>query len=375
MTRILSIVGARPQFVKLAAVERAFQQGRERGVEVATTILHTGQHYDDNMSHVFFHELGIPAPGINLEVGSGPQGEQTARMLTAIEQHLQAQRPDVVVVYGDTNSTLAGALAAAKLHIPLAHVEAGLRSFNRRMPEEVNRVLTDHTADLLLAPTQAAIANLEKEGLASRTTYSGDVMYDAVLFYADQAKQRTSTLQSLGVAGDELALATIHRAENTEPARLRTLLSRLNEVAKDRCTVLFPVHPRTRAVISSSIQEWQPHPRLRLIEPLGYMDMLSVLQAAAFVLTDSGGLQKEAAFLGRQCFTLRDETEWVETVELGVNALVGSDAGRLRAALAAFDQQRSKAKDAQRRVAALYGEGRAGTMVADAVIKLALESA
>jgi UDP-N-acetylglucosamine 2-epimerase len=375
MPRILHIVGARPQFVKLAAVERAFQHSQQRVADVSTSILHTGQHYDDNMSRVFFQELGIPAPSVNLDVGSGLQGEQTARMLTAIEQHLQAARPDVVVVYGDTNSTLAGALAAAKLHIPLAHVEAGLRSFNRRMPEELNRILTDHAADLLLAPTKTAIANLTKEGLASRTTYSGDVMYDAVLHYADQARQRLSILRSLEMLGESYALATIHRAENTEPARLRILLTRLNEVARDRCTVLFPVHPRTRLVITNALDGWQAHPRLRLIEPLGYMDLLSVLQASSFVLTDSGGLQKEAAFLGRQCFTLRDETEWVETVELGVNVIVGSDASRLSGALVNFDAHRASSQDAQQRVAAMYGEGRAGVTVADAVIKLARESA
>src|SRR5688572_7494608 len=199
MIRILSIVGARPQFVKLAAVERAFRQHRDGGASVATTILHTGQHYDDNMSRVFFDEFGIPAPEVNLEVGSGPQGEQTARMLTAIEQHLQTVRPDVVVVYGDTNSTLAGTLAAVKLHIPVAHVEAGLRSFNRQMPEEINRVLTDHAADLLLAPTQVAVANLAKEGLQSRVKYSGDVMYDAVLHYASLAAQRADLLESFGL--------------------------------------------------------------------------------------------------------------------------------------------------------------------------------
>jgi UDP-GlcNAc3NAcA epimerase len=241
------------------------------------------------------------------------------------------------------------------------------------MPEEVNRVLTDHAADLLLAPTQAAIDNLAKEGLSSRTVYSGDVMYDAVLHYADQARKRTNTLESLGVNDEPYALATIHRAENTEPERLTTLLGRLNQVASERCVVLFPVHPRTRSVIANLIRDWQPHPRLRLIDPLGYIDLLSVLQGATFVLTDSGGLQKEAAFLGRQCFTLRDETEWVETVQLNVNVVVGSDGSRLSTALAAFNSQQVVSEDVRQRVAAVYGDGRAGITVADAVVKLALE--
>lgn len=324
--RTASIVGARPQFVKLAPVARAMRAAPR---PISDQVVHTGQHYDDSMSRIFFGELDLPAPIINLGIGSGSQGWQTARMLQALEEYLLANRPDVVIVYGDTNSTLAGALAAAKLHIPVAHVEAGLRSFNRRMPEELNRIVTDHLAQLLFAPTATAVANLGHEGLGSRTRRTGDVMYDAVLYNAQRAVMRSSVLHSLGLECGGYGIATIHRAENTAAAELGTLLRALNEAATRFGSIVFPVHPRTAAVLRGGVAGWQPAANLRMIEPLGYLDMLALLQGGRWVLTDSGGLQKEAYWLGCPCFTLRNETEWTETLHGGANRLAGSDGSRL----------------------------------------------
>jgi len=371
---IVSIVGARPQFVKLAAVERAIAKvAIARTEKVRTTTVHTGQHYDDKMSRVFFDELSIQPPAVNLAVGSGSQGQQTGKMLAAIEQYLLQNKPDVVVVYGDTNSTLAGALAAVKLHIPVAHVEAGLRSFNRRMPEEINRVMTDHVSDLLLAPTTTAVANLEREGLGVQTCYTGDVMYDAVLHHSELARRDSTVLERLQLPSGGYALATIHRAENTDPARLQKLLDQLNAICDAYCPVLFPVHPRTRSVMELDLSGWLPHPRLRLVEPLGYMDLLRSLHGARFVITDSGGLQKEAAFMARQCFTLRNETEWTETVELGANVLVGSEGERLTEAVSRHLRQDDQSQLAVERIGSIYGNGRAGEAVADALLQLVSE--
>jgi UDP-GlcNAc3NAcA epimerase len=322
--RTASIVGARPQFVKLAPVSRAMRQAAR---EFEDRIVHTGQHYDASMSTVFFEELEIPQPSVNLGIGSGPQGQQTGRMLEKIEEYLAHHRPDVVIVYGDTNSTLAGALAAAKLHIPVAHVEAGLRSFNRRMPEELNRIVTDHLAALLLAPTQTAVRNLTTEGLEARALLTGDVMYDAVLFNAHRARSKSTVLGHLGLESGRFAVATIHRAENTTAGDLETLLQAINQAATDYGRIVFPMHPRTAAVLRQQVA-WQPAPNLSVIEPLGYLDMLALLQGARWVLTDSGGLQKEAYFMNCPCITLRDETEWIETLD-GANAIAGRDGAGL----------------------------------------------
>ncbi len=324
--RTVSVVGARPQFVKLAPVARAMTAARRR---ITDLIVHTGQHYDDSMSRVFFEELDIPRPAINLGVGSGSQGRQTARMLEAIESYLIEAQPHAVVVYGDTNSTLAGALAAAKLHIPVAHVEAGLRSFNRRMPEELNRIVTDHLSQRLFAPTQTAIDNLNREGLGERAQLSGDVMYDAVLHSARQAARHSRILETLRLAPGDFGVATLHRAENTAPQELRALLEALNQAATRFARIVFPMHPRTAAVVRDAVADWSAAPRLQLIEPLGYLDMLALVQASRWVLTDSGGLQKEAFFLGRPCITLRNETEWLETLERGANSIAGADGARL----------------------------------------------
>lgn len=311
---ILSIVGARPQFVKAAVVSAMF---RERGRE-DEILVHTGQHYDAAMSTVFFEELGLPAPALNLEVGSGSHAVQTAAMLQGLEQVAREREPSVVLVYGDTNSTLAGALVAAKLGIPLAHVEAGLRSFNRAMPEEINRVVTDHLAELLLVPTEAGRANLEREGRGAFAHVVGDVMYDAVLRFGHLAESR-GIVRDLGLAEKQFALATIHRAENTDdPARLRVIVDALGRIGADT-PMVWPVHPRTK----KALEQHGVEPRdIRVIEPVGYLDMLALERSARVIMTDSGGVQKEAFFAGVPCVTLRAETEWIELVEAGWNCLV-----------------------------------------------------
>ena len=364
--RTASIVGARPQFVKLAPVSRAMRQARR---EFDDRIIHTGQHYDDSMSAIFFTELDIPQPSVNLGIGSGPQGQQTGRMLEKIEEYLTRHPPDVVIVYGDTNSTLAGALAASKLHIPVAHVEAGLRSFNRRMPEELNRIVTDHVSSLLLAPTGTAVQNLATEGLRERALLSGDVMYDAVLFNANRARAKSTVLRHLGLESGSFAVATIHRAENTAPGDLETLLRAINQAATDYGRIVFPIHPRTAAVLRGQVA-WQPAPNLSVIDPLGYLDMLALLQGAKWVLTDSGGLQKEAYFVNCPCITLRDETEWIETLD-GANAIAGRDGARLPQLLRDLSQR--PARDFQQGPTPLngpFGAGDAAHRIVHAVCEL-----
>lgn len=312
--KVLTVVGARPQFIKAAAVSRAIRE--TDGLE--EVMIHTGQHFDQNMSDVFFNEFGIPAPAHQLDIHGGGHGEMTGRMLAAIEPVLMAERPDWVVVYGDTNSTLAGALAAAKLHIPIAHVEAGLRSFNRRMPEEVNRVLTDHMSTLLLCPTRAAVEGLDREGIRKGVHHIGDVMYDATLFAADRAEKTSHILDTLGVSHKGYAVATVHRSENTDsPERLQAVIGYLQEQA-ERQPIVLPLHPRTRQYAESVGVGLQG---LMVIDPVGYMDMARLLRGAVAVFTDSGGLQKEAYFYRVPCVTMRDETEWVETVTHGWNRL------------------------------------------------------
>ena len=365
--RSASIVGARPQFVKLAPVSRAMQQAR---VPIRDEIVHTGQHYDDSMSRVFFEELAIPPPAVNLGVGSGPQGRQTGRMLEAIESYLVDSRPDVVIVYGDTNSTLAGALAAAKLHIPVVHVEAGLRSFNRRMPEELNRVATDHLSQLLCAPTATAIGNLTTEGLLPRARLTGDVMYDAVLFNARRACEHSRILRELGLRPGEYGLATIHRAENTTPEELGPLLQQLNAAAARFGRVIFPMHPRTAAALRQ-LNRWRPAENLAVTGPVSYADMLALLQGAAWALTDSGGLQKEAYFVGCPCVTLRDETEWLETLERGANELAGRDAARLPEILEQLSRRPPRSFEvAPEPREGPFGGGRAAERVVEALCEL-----
>jgi UDP-GlcNAc3NAcA epimerase len=313
--RILTVVGARPQFVKAAAMSRAMAACDG----VSEILVHTGQHFDPEMSQVFFDELGLAAPRVNLGIHCGSHGEMTGRMLTALERTIVEQQPDLVLVPGDTTSTLAGALAAAKLHVPVAHLEAGLRSFNRRMPEEINRVLTDHVSALLLCPTETAVANLRREGIVEGVHNIGDVMYDAALFAA-HASARSQILDRLGIAGRSYAVATVHRAESTEHSeKMAEVLAFLRERARD-FIVVFPAHPRTR----QRIEEWRLDlGRIMTCDPVGYLDMQRLLSSAVAVFTDSGGLQKEAYFHRVPCVTLRSETEWVETVEAGWNRLWG----------------------------------------------------
>lgn len=313
--KIISIVGARPQFVKAAVLSREL---RKSHTEI---LVHTGQHYDDNMSKVFFQDLGIPQPEYALNIGSGSHGAQTGAMLTAIEQVLIKEQPDWVVVYGDTNSTLAGALAAAKLHIRVAHVEAGLRSFNRAMPEEINRVLTDHISELLFCPTPASVSNLHAEGITQGVHQVGDIMFDALQWAAAQSENLGDLTSKWGLHPQQYLLATVHRAENTDdPVRLKNILQVFNEVNE---TVLWPVHPRTRKILVEI--KYVPAPQVRMIEPVGYLDMVRLVKNSRLVLTDSGGLQKESMWMGVPCVTLRDETEWIETVSSGWNVIAGTD--------------------------------------------------
>jgi UDP-N-acetylglucosamine 2-epimerase len=320
--KLLTVVGARPQFVKAAAFSRVV---RQRHTEV---LVHTGQHYDMQMSDVFFDELALPKPDHHLGVGSGSHGAQTGRMLARLEAVMQAERPDAVVIYGDTNSTLAGALAAAKLGIPVAHVEAGLRSFVRDMPEEINRIVADRVSTLLFAPTQTAVDNLAREGITEGVVMTGDIMYDALLTHAPVAAERSTLLRDLALTPGRYVLATIHRAANTDdPRRLAEIFDAL---ALLREPVIVPLHPRTRAALMGTDIEVEPP--VRIIDPVGYLDMLALEQSARMVLTDSGGVQKEAYLLGVPCVTLRDETEWVETLEGGWNVLAGTNAERILAA-------------------------------------------
>ncbi|BBL68629.1 non-hydrolyzing UDP-N-acetylglucosamine 2-epimerase [Methanoculleus chikugoensis] len=319
--KVVSIVGARPQFIKCAPVSRELRKENEE------ILVHTGQHYDHGMSEVFFEELAIPKPDYNLGIGSGTHGRQTGAMLGAIEAVLEREKPDVVLVYGDTNSTFAGALAAVKLHIPVAHVEAGLRSFDRRMPEEVNRVLTDHASDLLFCPTETAVRNLAAEGITEGVFLVGDVMMDAMNHNRAVAEERSRILDEVGVSPGEYLVVTVHRPSNTDsPENMAAVLGALGEAGM---SAVFPVHPRTRKCLSKyGLLATMPE-NVRVFEPLGYLDMLRLMAHAKKILTDSGGIQKEAYMLGVPCITLRENTEWVETVEAGWNVLVGAERERI----------------------------------------------
>jgi len=312
---VLAVVGTRPQFVKAALVSRALRRSHRE------ILVHTGQHYDDEMSALFFRELELPEPDEHLMVGSGTHAEQTARMLVGVEGAIGRAKPDVVLVYGDTNSALAGALAAVKMGVPVVHVEAGCRSYDRTMPEEINRVMIDHTSRLLLCPTSRAVRNLAREGITEGVHWVGDVMLDLLRNHLPRAEQRSQILQTLGLAPASYLVATIHRASNTDcTERLCAILEALEQVERP---VVVPVHPRTRRAMSALGRTWNP--RVRFIDPVGYLDMLVLLRHAQMVLTDSGGIQKETFFLGIPCLTLRDTTEWEETVEAGWNRLVGTD--------------------------------------------------
>lgn len=322
--KICTVIGARPQFIKAAAVSRAIAEHNRLApgdAHFTEIIIHTGQHYDDDMSAIFFRELEIPEPAYNLNIGSGTHGQQTGEMLAAIEKVLIAENPDWVLVYGDTNSTIAGALAAAKLHISIAHVEAGLRSFNRRMPEEINRVVTDHLSSILFCPSQIAVNNLTDEGILKGVNIVGDVMADALQFAVSKVQSKTDIKEKFHLQHGTYLLATIHRAENTDnKERLQNIINALNSLEE---TIVLPIHPRTRKILNGMNCRIKPH--IRIIDPVGYFDMTALEKSARMILTDSGGIQKEAYWLNVPCITLRDETEWLETVEKGWNKLTGAN--------------------------------------------------
>ena len=359
--KIITIIGARPQFIKAAAVSRVISNlsAGSNPTSIHEIIVHTGQHYDDNMSRVFFEQLEIPEPHYNLAVGSGRHGQMTGQMLAKVEEILIDKSPDWVLVYGDTNSTLAGALAAAKLNIPVAHVEAGLRSFNRQMPEEVNRLLTDHLSKLLFVPTNQAADNLNKEGITQGVVFTGDVMLDAFLLYREKAAEQSQILNHLSLCSKSYCLATVHRQENTEnSSRLHAIFKALAAIGTKDSPVIIPLHPRTRKKLDQCGLQAVSNPQIRFIEPVGYLDMIQLENAARLIFTDSGGVQKEAYFAGVPCVTLRDETEWVETVEAGANYLGGADTDSVLSAYEKASRARVSLKNG------IYGDGHA----ADAIV-------
>jgi len=352
--KVLSVVGARPQFIKSFVVSRELRKKHEE------ILVHTGQHYDEELSDVFFDELGIPEPDHNLGIGSESHAIQTARMMIEIDGLVEEYDPDVVLCYGDTNSTLAAAIVASKMDAKLVHVEAGLRSFNRDMPEEVNRVLTDHVSDILFTPSERAVNNLEVEGITEGVYNVGDVMYDSLLWAREAATERSNIRDELGVADGEYILATVHRPRNTDDReRLETILATL---AAEPREVVFPAHPRTIDRLERYGLLEMVETELRLIDPVGYLDFVTLQAGAEIIVTDSGGIQKEAFFLGVPCATLREETEWPETVEAGGNVLVGADTESIREALTDPPQLPSDAEP--------YGDGDAAERIADVLDNL-----
>ena len=323
MPKILTIVGARPQFVKAAALSRALKK-----MNIEEVLVHTGQHFDENMAEIFFRQMDIPQPKYNLGINSLSHGAMTGRMLEEIEKVLLEEKPSVVVVFGDTNSTLAGALAASKLHIPVAHIEAGLRSFNMKMPEEINRILTDRISNYLFCPTEVAIKNLKAEGFDNfdiKIANSGDVMYDVALYYSQFSAERSSIIAELGLTEKPFLLTTLHRQENTDDLeRLNAIISALNLLSAD-FQIVLPVHPRTRKILQNENIKLNFEP----IDPVGYFDMIELLKNCEMVITDSGGVQKEAFFFEKHCLVTRDETEWTELVDLNYNFMVGADTDKI----------------------------------------------
>ncbi len=381
IVKIITVVGARPQFIKAAAVSRAIQAfnrkpfpfGRTSSKkEIQEILVHTGQHYDYLMDRVFFEELKLPKPDYHLGVGSGSHARQTGMMLERIETVLEGEKPEVVIVYGDTNSTLSGALAAAKLNIPIAHVEAGLRSYNRTMPEEINRLLTDHLSTFLFCPTHQAVQNLLKEGIKDEKTKMvkrvGDVMYDSILYYSKLAEKKSIILEGLNLLtahGSRVTsyyLATLHRAENTDyPKRLKSILRALNEIGKD-VPIILPLHPRTKKMMKV-YHLFTEIKRIKLIDPVSYLDMLKLGKNAKAILTDSGGVQKEAYWFGVPCFTLRDETEWVETIHSGWNILVGTSKKRIVEEVRCREERKKSPKKRE-----IFGDGKASEEIVQTIV-------
>lgn len=356
--KIVTIVGARPQFIKAAPVSLAIRQSGHQEI-----LVHTGQHYDENMSDVFFSELGIPKPDINLAVGSGSHGAQTAAMLSGIEEVLIKENPEWLLIYGDTNSTLAGALAASKLHIPIAHIESGLRSFNWRMPEEVNRVVADRLSQLLLCPSTTAVKNLTQEGIVTGVHLVGDIMYDAVIKFSQIADRTSSILTKLNLEAKKYYLATVHRAENTDDRTSMTNI--LKAFSQLDLPVILPLHPRTRSKLAEYEYDLNNLPNVHPIDPVGYLDMLQLQKQARLILTDSGGVQKEAYWLKVPCVTLRAETEWVETVEVGANILARTDVNLILSAVGAHLDSNLTECDFS-----LYGDGKTTPTIVDLLISV-----
>ncbi|MBU3158688.1 UDP-N-acetylglucosamine 2-epimerase (non-hydrolyzing) [Clostridium frigoris] len=349
--KILTVVGARPQFIKAAAVSNIIRKEHEE------ILVHTGQHYDENMSKIFFEELNIPKPDYNLGVGSGGHGKQTGTMLIELEELYEKEKPDMVLVYGDTNSTLAGALCASKLLIPVAHIEAGLRSFNMTMPEEQNRILTDHISKYLFVPTASAIKNLSNEGVTSGVYNVGDVMYDATLNFSKLSKEKSKIMKELNLKQEEFILATIHRAENTNDInRLRNIIEALNESGQK---VILPLHPRTKKYMDDYNLSFNKN--IKIIDPVGYLEMISLEMNCRKIITDSGGVQKEAFFMNKPCITLRDETEWVETVENGWNIVVGTDKAKILDGILNFVPNKVKQN--------IFGDGHAAEKILEIINK------
>ncbi len=362
MIKLLTVIGARPQFVKAAVLSRLIRSEKWKD-KFEEVLLHTGQHYDENMSDIFFRDMQIPKPDIRLHIGGTTHGAMTGQMLIEIEAALLKEKPDILLVYGDTNSTLAGALAASKLHIPVAHVEAGLRSFNMRMPEEQNRILTDHLASWLFCPTDTAVNSLKSEGISKGVHQVGDIMYDATLFYqqvlqkeALQGKNRLDELK-INEIPHHFFLATIHRAENTDDvSRLTSIVEAFNEISHE---VILPLHPRTRKKLDEAGLILKQH--VHVIEPIGYLEMLALEMKATAIITDSGGVQKEACFMQKPCITLRDETEWVETVKYGWNTLTGADKNKI---IKAVNELKIPNEPSN-----LYGDGNAAPQILELLSK------
>ncbi len=373
--KILTIIGARPQIIKAAALSRAIKKHFSKFIQ--EVIVHTGQHYDSNMSQVFFDELGIPAPDYNLEVGSASHGSQTAQMISGIEEILEKEKPNYIILYGDTNSTLAGAVAASKIHIPVVHIEAGLRSFNKSMPEEVNRIVCDHVSSLLFTPTKTGYQNLLNEGFKENKApftadkpgifHCGDVMYDNSLFFADIAEEKTSLLSELDMLNKDFILATIHRDHNTDnPLRLQSIFEALLEIAMEKkIQIVLPLHPRTKKKMESLsaelIERLNANENIQIIPPVSFLEMIALEKNAQLVITDSGGVQKEAYYFHKPCVILRPETEWVEIIEAGTGILA--------------DAQRVKIKEAVNQLLyknfefhAIYGDGRAAEFICQTLI-------
>ncbi len=359
--KLLTVVGARPQFIKAATVSRAIKskKARDSAFPMREIIIHTGQHHDDNMSEVFFRELSIPEPDYNLGIGGLSHGAMTGRMLEEIEKIIFRETPDMALVYGDTNSTLAGALAAVKTHIPIAHVEAGLRSFDKKMPEEINRVVTDRVSDILLCPTEAAVKNLEAEGITAGVKKVGDVMYDASLFYRDTARNHSRILDEFGLVEKEFILATIHRAENTDnEPKLARIVAGLAEIS-EKTPVVLPMHPRTSKMLEQFGLK-SSMGKITVIPPVSYLDMIRLEQTSRLIVTDSGGVQKEAYFFRVPCVTVRDRTEWIETIDSGWNSLTSPE-GIIGAVEVALQSNIDSPTE-------LYGDGAAAGKIVDIIM-------